>query len=91
MAAPRGPEIIKENILIAEGDRVSSLLTFDGTHTGQWQGIPPSGKRINIHMMTIHRIWSGKIIEDWVIVESLGFSRLTPVISVVPRSTAPLP
>jgi hypothetical protein len=24
-------------------------------------------------MMTIHRIQSGKIIEDWVIVESLGF------------------
>jgi hypothetical protein len=24
-------------------------------------------------MMTIHRIRNGKIIEDWVIVESLGF------------------
>jgi steroid delta-isomerase-like uncharacterized protein len=88
-AAPRGPEIIKEHIsdwlsgfpdltftieqMIAEGDRVSSLLTVDGTHTGSWQGIPPSGKRINIRMMTIHRIQNGKIIEDWVIVESLGF------------------
>lgn len=61
--------------MIAEGDRVSSLLTMDGTHTGLWQGIPPGGKRINIRMMTIHRIQNGKIIEDWVIVESLGFFR----------------
>ena len=88
-SSPRGPEIIKNHIsewlsgfpdltftieqMIAEGDRVSTLLVMDGTHTGQWLGIPPSGKRINIRMMTIHRIQGGKIIEDWVIVESLGF------------------
>ena len=59
--------------MIAEGDRVSTLLMMDGTQTGKWLGIPPSGKRINIRMMTIHRIRNGKIIEDWVIVESLGF------------------
>ena len=59
--------------MIAEGDRVSTLLVMDGTYTGQWLGISPNGKRINIRMSTIHRIRSGKIIEDWVIVESLGF------------------
>jgi steroid delta-isomerase-like uncharacterized protein len=88
-SSPRGPVIIRQHIsewlsgfpdliftieqMIAEEDRVSTLLVMDGTHTGQWLGIPPSGKRINIRMMTIHRIRSGIIIEDWVIVESLGF------------------
>ena len=88
-STPRGPQSIKDHIaewlsafpdlkftieqMIAEEDRVSTLLVMDGTHTGQWLGIPPNGKRINIRMMTIHRIQSGKIIEDWVIVESLGF------------------
>jgi steroid delta-isomerase-like uncharacterized protein len=88
-STPRGPEIIKSHLaewlaafpdltftveqMIAEGDRVSTLLTMDGTHTGEWLGIPPNGKRINIRMMTIHRITNGKIVEDWVIVESLGF------------------
>jgi len=88
-SVPRGPEIIKDHMaewlagfpdlkftieqMIAEGDRVSTLSVMEGTHTGHWQGIPPNGKRINIRMMTIHRIRSGKIIEDWVIVESLGF------------------
>ena len=88
-SAPRGPQIIKDHIgewlsgfpdliftieqMIAEGDLVSTLLVMDGTHTGRWQGIPPSGKRINIRMSAIHRIRNGKIIEDWVIVEPLGF------------------
>jgi predicted ester cyclase len=88
-STPRGPESIKHHIaewligfpdlsftveqMIAEGDRVSTLLVMDGTHTGQWLGIPPNGKRVNIRMMTIHRLTSCKIIEDWVIVESLGF------------------
>jgi ketosteroid isomerase-like protein len=88
-ATPRGPKIIKEHIsewlsgfpdlkftiqqMIAEGDQVSTLLTMEGTHTGEWHGIRPAGKHISIRMTTIHRIRSGKIIEDWVIVESLGF------------------
>jgi predicted SnoaL-like aldol condensation-catalyzing enzyme len=87
--APRGPQAIKIHIsewlsgfpdlkftieqMVAEGDKVSTLLVMEGTHTGQWLGIPPNGKRINIRMMVIHRIQNGKIIEDWVLVESLGF------------------
>src|SRR5438270_2519413 len=78
--SPRGPEIIKKHIsewlsgfpdlkfsleqMIAEGNRVFSLLTMNGTHRGLWQGIPPSGKRVNIRLMTIHRIQKCKIIED---------------------------
>jgi predicted ester cyclase len=88
-SSPRGPEVIKEHVsewlsgfpdliftieqMIAEGNRVSTLLVMNGTHTGQWLGMAPSGKRINIRMMTIHRLQNNKIIEDWVIVESLGF------------------
>jgi SnoaL-like polyketide cyclase len=59
--------------MIAEGDRVSTLLVMNGTHAGEWLGIPPNGKHINIRMMTIHRFRNCKIIEDWVVVESLGF------------------
>jgi predicted ester cyclase len=88
-STPRGPESVKNHIaewlsgfpdltftieqMISEGDRVSTLLAMDGTHIGEWLGIPPNGKRINIRLMTIHRVRNCKIIEDWVIVESLGF------------------
>ena len=88
MAAPRGPAAIKAHIadwlsgfpdlkftveqMFADQDRVISQLAMEGTHTGHWMGIPPTGKRINIRMVTIHRIKKRKIVEDWVLVESLG-------------------
>jgi steroid delta-isomerase-like uncharacterized protein len=94
---PRGPDVIKAHIsewlagfpdlqftieqMIAEGDKVSTLMVMEGTHTGEWLGIPPNGKRIAIRMMTIHRIQHGKIMEDWVIVESLGFFQQLGVLS----------
>ena len=46
---------------IAEGDRVVTPLTFRATHRGKLQGIPASGKRVEIRALNIHRIVSGKI------------------------------
>jgi predicted ester cyclase len=58
--------------MIAERDRVVSQLVMEGTHQGAWMGISPTGKRLQIRMITIHRIANSKIAEDWVLVESLG-------------------
>ena len=46
---------------IAEGDRVVTPLTFRGTHRGELQGIPGSGRRVEIRALNIHRIVGGKI------------------------------
>ena len=59
--------------MIADRDHVVSHLVMEGTHQGAWMGIPPTGKRVTIRMITIHRIANSKIAEDWVLVESLGF------------------
>ncbi len=48
---------------IAEGDRVVTPLTFRATHQGELQGIPASGKRVEMRSVNIHRILSGKIAE----------------------------
>jgi steroid delta-isomerase-like uncharacterized protein len=88
VATPRGPDAVKAHVtawlsgfpdlkftaeqMFADEERVFSQLAMNGTQTGHWMGIPPTGKRINIKMMTIHRIRAGKIIEDWVLVETLG-------------------
>ena len=85
----RGPQAMKEHVsgwlmsfpdlrfnieqMIAEQDRVVSQLVMEGTHQGAWMGISPTGKRLQIRMITIHRIANSKIAEDWVLVESLGF------------------
>ena len=61
-----------EQIFSAD-DKVFTQTVMDGTHTGTWLEIPPTNKRVTIRMMTVHRIARGKIAEDWVLVESLGF------------------
>lgn len=87
-AVPRGPQAIKEHVtswvasfpdlyfsveqMLSEGDRVAMQLLMEGTHQGTWLGIPPSGERIQIRMFAVHRIVQDKIVEDWVLVESLG-------------------
>lgn len=86
--AHRGPQEMKEHIsgwvmsfpdlrfnikqMMAERDRVVSQLVMEDTHQGTWMGISPTGKRLQIRMITVHRIADGKIAEDWVLVESFG-------------------
>jgi predicted ester cyclase len=51
--------------LVAEGDKVVARWTSTGTHDGPFQGIPPTGKTISTSGITIFRLESGKIVEEW--------------------------
>ncbi len=57
---------------VAEGDRVVSRMTSTATHTGEFQGIPPTGKRIMVTGIWIDRIADGKIVERWGVVDMLS-------------------
>nr|WP_322657369.1 ester cyclase [Dendronalium sp. ChiSLP03b] len=50
---------------IAETDKVVTRGTFSGTHHGELQGIPPTGKRVTIPFFHIDRIVDGKLVEHW--------------------------
>ncbi|HXQ38674.1 MAG TPA: ester cyclase [Anaerolineales bacterium] len=58
--------------LIAEGDKVVARIMITGTHTGDFFGIPATGKKIRISGIYIARIANGKIIEHWGEEDSLG-------------------
>jgi steroid delta-isomerase-like uncharacterized protein len=58
---------------IAEGDKVVTRWTFRATHSGDFMGMPPSGKRLDVTGVHIHRIAGGKIVEIWAHPDSLGF------------------
>jgi steroid delta-isomerase-like uncharacterized protein len=49
--------------LVAEGDRVAERWTGRGTHLGELQGIPPTGKRVEAPGSVFYRIAGGKIVE----------------------------
>jgi predicted ester cyclase len=54
------------------GTEVVSWVTMRGTHRAPWQGIAPTGREVTIRTVTQHRVEDGRIVEDWVIVETLG-------------------
>ena len=49
--------------LIAEGDRVAERWTGRGSHQGELQDIPPTGKRVEVPGSVFYRIVGGKIVE----------------------------
>jgi steroid delta-isomerase-like uncharacterized protein len=51
---------------LAEGDKVVTRLTLHAVHTGEFQGMPATGKQIVVPQIAIHRIQNGKIAEVWV-------------------------
>lgn len=57
---------------IAEGGTVVSRMVSTATHTGEFQGIPPTGKQIRVTGIWIDRVADGKIVERWGVVDMLG-------------------
>jgi predicted ester cyclase len=57
---------------IAEVDKVVSRMASTATYTGEFQGIPPTGKQFRVTGIWIDRIADGKIVERWGVVDMLG-------------------
>ena len=57
---------------IAEGDLVVGYGTQTGTMTGEFAGMPPSGKTATWDAIHITRIKDGKIVEHWAVQDQLG-------------------
>ena len=51
--------------VVAEGDKVALRLNITGTHKGQFQDIPATGKKISVGCVNFLSIIDGKIIEEW--------------------------
>jgi steroid delta-isomerase-like uncharacterized protein len=58
--------------LVAEGDQVAKRWTFRGTQNGEFQGIPPTGKAIEMTGITIYRLVGGKVAECWWNYDTMG-------------------
>ena len=72
---------------IAEGDRVVSRMTSTATHSGAFQGIPPTGKRITVTGIWIDRVVEGRIVERWGVIDMLGVLQQLGVVPAAPVST----
>lgn len=48
---------------IAEGEWVVTRVTMRGTHRGEWQGIAPTGRPVEVTAVNIDRVIGGRIVE----------------------------
>jgi steroid delta-isomerase-like uncharacterized protein len=55
--------------LIEEGDKVVEKDLVTGTHQGEFNGLPPSGRSVSYHEIFIMRFANGRIAEIWGVVD----------------------
>ncbi|MEM8885358.1 MAG: ester cyclase, partial [Planctomycetota bacterium] len=93
----RGPEALKAYLagyhaafpdlrlviddLMTEGERAIVLFTLTGTHEGELMGIPPTGKRIEVHGVVRSRVFDGRIREEFEMVDQFALLTQLGVLS----------
>ena len=58
--------------IVAEGDKVAVRYNIIGTHKGELQGIPPTGKEVSFSAMDFITLVDGKVAEEWEIADTIG-------------------
>jgi steroid delta-isomerase-like uncharacterized protein len=66
--------------LVAEGDEVWAYSTMSGTHTGEFMGIPPTGKKFEVSGFDRVRFKDGKAVEHWGVFEDMSMMQQLGVI-----------
>jgi predicted ester cyclase len=58
--------------LVGDGDSVAVRLRFEGTHTGDFMGVPASGKRFSVQGTAFLHVAGGKVAQLWGFFDQLG-------------------
>ncbi len=61
--------------VIADGDRVGLLFRVTGTHTGNFFGIEPTGRRVDVYEVALLRIVDGQMVEGWFMMDEAELLR----------------
>ncbi len=56
-------------------DEVVTRWEFSGTHTGDFQGVEPTGNRIKFNGMIISKFENDRVVEEWEVVDRLGMMK----------------
>jgi len=61
--------------VLAEGEQVALWYTVEGTHRGEFDGVPPTGKQVSWTGVDLFRIGGGRIVEARFLSDALGLLR----------------
>ena len=59
--------------IIVDGGRVGVRAAMTGTHTGEWFGVPPTGRAFSITLHEFHRFEGGRITHTWHLEDWFGW------------------
>ena len=68
-------------------DQVAARYTVEATHTGDFGGLPPTGRRVRVTAIAIARITRGKIVVEHAHSDALGLLTQLGVIEDPPQSS----
>jgi predicted SnoaL-like aldol condensation-catalyzing enzyme len=60
--------------MLVEGDRIVSFTRWEGTHTGTFRGVAPTGRKLTFETADIFRVHDGLFIEHWDVVDRMAAS-----------------
>lgn len=60
---------------VVDGDKVATRWQTAGVHTGEFNGIPATGRRVRMTGISIDRIVAGKVAESWEVTDDAGLLR----------------
>jgi predicted ester cyclase len=72
-------QIVIETTL-GEGDLVCTRGYFEGTHDGDFMGVPATGNKVHVPYIDIWRFDGGKATENWVRLDMLGLMQQLGVV-----------
>jgi len=58
--------------IVAEGDLVAVRVTLRMVHTGDFEGIAPTGRRVAVEEMVILQFRDGKVANEWTVADLAG-------------------
>jgi len=50
---------------IVAGDKVATRWVAEGTNSGSFGGVPPTGRRVRVNGLILDRVADGRIVERW--------------------------
>lgn len=75
------PDFSSEIVMqVEEGEKVGVRARHRGTHLGDFMGVPPTGKAIDIYATGMYRLRDNKICENRVIFDAMGMLQQIGVI-----------
>ena len=66
---------VNVDLMVAEGDLVAVRWTARGTNTGTGNGIPVTGRKVEVNGTAIFRFENGRIAEEWTSANSLSLMK----------------